>query len=159
MPNHANHYQVASAAVHSIYFLYNFHGDIQKTFWRSLWVNEGNKNYTKLGGGRLSLFKLFGGNPSKSFLIFAFFLLMETFVCLHGERKELVKQERYDARKNGHMNSWNGYTTFHCSGLSHLSIPMKNAGQVFLFQGTVEASSQKRHKIRSWNLPWKDVMD
>lgn len=61
--------------------------------------------------------------------------------------------------RGGHMNSLNVYRLFIAQELSHLSIPAENAGQVFLFQGTVEASSQKRHKVRSWNLPWKDVMD
>ena len=34
---------------------------------------------------------------------------------MFAERKELVKQERYDARENGHMSSLNVYMTFHCS--------------------------------------------
>ena len=61
-----------------------------------LWINEGNENYTKLGGQTKPLEVIWGwgGIHQKVFFIFAFFLLMETFGCFQAERKGLVKQER-----------------------------------------------------------------
>lgn len=100
------------------------------------------------GGGQTKPFQVIGGESIKKLFDICLFPINGDF-CMFAERKELVKQERYDARENGHMSSLNVYMTFHCSGISPLSIPVKNAGQVFLFPGTVEPSSQKRHKMRS----------